>query len=51
MFEVRNGAVETPTGPGLGVEIDEDLVRDAASKPFTWRNPAWRGPDGDLREW
>jgi galactonate dehydratase len=51
VFEVNKGAVETPTGPGLGVEINEDLVRDAASRPFTWRNPAWRGPDGDLREW
>lgn len=51
VFEVTKGAVDTPTGPGLGVEINEDLVREEASKPFTWRNPAWRGPDGDLREW
>jgi galactonate dehydratase len=51
VFAVSKGAVETPTGPGLGVEINEDLVREEARKPFTWRNPAWRGPDGDLREW
>lgn len=51
VFAVREGAVETPTGPGLGVEINEELVRDAASRPFSWRNPAWRGPDGELREW
>lgn len=50
-FDVTNGTVATLEGPGLGIEIDEDLVRDAASRPFTWRNPAWRGPDGELREW
>ena len=26
-FEVKNGFVEIPTGPGLGIEIDEDVVR------------------------
>jgi len=24
---VRDGFMEVPTGPGLGVELDEDLVR------------------------
>lgn len=51
VFTIADGRVEALTGVGLGVEIDEDKVRDAASKPFSWRNPAWRGPDGDLREW
>lgn len=51
VFAITKGSVAAPVGPGLGVEINEDLVRDAASQPFTWRNPAWRGPDGDLREW
>lgn len=41
------------TGPGLGIEINEELVRKQAvdSKDFSWRNPTWRGPDGGIREW
>lgn len=51
LFAVADGAVAALEGPGLGIELNEDLVRETAKRPFTWRNPAWRGPDGDLREW
>lgn len=27
-IEIRDGAVQVPTGPGLGVELDEDRVRE-----------------------
>jgi galactonate dehydratase len=50
-FEVSQGTIATLEAPGLGIEIDEARVRDEASRPFAWRNPAWRGPDGELREW
>jgi galactonate dehydratase len=51
VFAVSDGGVAIPDGPGLGVEIDEAAVRDMAKTPHRWRNPAWRGPDGELREW
>lgn len=53
VFEVSSGMVDTPNGPGLGIEIDEELVGKSAaeSKDFSWRNPVWRGPDGGIREW
>jgi galactonate dehydratase len=51
VFDIHEGSVAVPTGPGLGVTIDEARVRDAARQPHRWRNPAWRGPDGGLREW
>ncbi|KAK9327380.1 enolase C-terminal domain-like protein [Lipomyces starkeyi] len=53
VFKVTNGFVEALSGPGLGIEINEDLVRKAAAeaKGFSWRNPVWRGPDGGIREW
>ncbi|KAK9234585.1 enolase C-terminal domain-like protein [Lipomyces kononenkoae] len=53
VFKATNGFVEALSGPGLGIEIDEDLVRKAAAetKDFAWRNPVWRGPDGGIREW
>jgi galactonate dehydratase len=53
VFKVEGGSVAALTGPGLGIEIDEDAVRRGAeaSKDFAWRNPVWRGPDGSIREW
>ena len=51
VFDVREGHVAAPEAPGLGVDIDEDKVRDAARAPHAWRNPVWRGRDGSLREW
>jgi len=42
------------TGPGLGIQINEALVRSRAEVCFTqppWRNATWRGEDGSLREW
>ncbi|WP_419255968.1 galactonate dehydratase (plasmid) [Caulobacter sp. ErkDOM-YI] len=51
VFEVRDGMVAALQGPGLGVEIDEDIVREAAKDAPSWRNPIWRGQDGSFREW
>jgi len=51
IFDVQGGYVAAPTGPGLGVEIDEEKVREMAKDCPSWRNPAWRGPDGYVREW
>jgi len=50
-FKVEDGYVNVPTAPGLGIEIDEDLVRKDALTAPAWRNPVWRGPDGGFREW
>ena len=36
VFEFDNGYVKIPKGPGLGVEIDEDLVRKMAEKGHDW---------------
>jgi galactonate dehydratase len=46
-----SGSLPIPTGPGLGVEIDEDAVRAAAAIPHRWRNPIWRLSDGSFAEW
>ena len=51
VFTILDGSVPVLDGPGLGVSIDEAAVREAAKTPHRWRNPAWRGPDGGLREW
>lgn len=51
IFAVSEGTVAIPAGPGLGVDIDEDAVRAMAREPHRWRNPAWRGTNGELLEW
>jgi galactonate dehydratase len=51
VFEYRDGFVERPTGPGLGVEIDEAKVREAVKVGHRWRNPIWRTEDGVVAEW
>jgi galactonate dehydratase len=50
VFEILDGYISVPTGPGLGVEIDEERVRAAAgARP--WHSPVWRNDDGTVAEW
>jgi len=46
-----DGYLPIPTGPGLGVEIDEAAVRTADQDRHRWRNPIWRTRDGSFAEW
>ncbi len=51
VFAYKDGFVAIPTGPGLGIEIDEEKVREAARIGHDWRNPIWRNADGAFAEW
>ena len=46
-----DGFLAIPTGAGLGIEIDEAMVRDADRDRHRWRNPVWRNGDGSFAEW
>ena len=46
-----DGFLPIPTGPGLGIDIDEDKVRAADKARHRWRNPVWRHADGGVAEW
>jgi galactonate dehydratase len=46
-----DGWLAVPQGPGLGVDIDEDAVREADKDRHRWRNPIWRHEDGTFAEW
>jgi galactonate dehydratase len=50
-FAVADGMVAIPDGPGLGVTLDLDKVKEAAKDGHRWRNPVWRRPDGSFAEW
>ncbi|HEX8526153.1 galactonate dehydratase [Allosphingosinicella sp.] len=46
-----DGCLPIPDGPGLGVTIDEDAVREAHKDRHRWRNPIFRNGDGSFAEW
>ncbi|GAA0614508.1 galactonate dehydratase [Virgibacillus siamensis] len=51
VFEYENGSVKIPKGVGLGVDINEERVIEAAKKGHDWKNPIWRHFDGTVAEW
>jgi len=51
VFDFVDGHLLRPTGPGLGIEIDEQAVRRADKVGHAWRSPQWRLPDGTFAEW
>jgi galactonate dehydratase len=51
VFAYEDGFVAIPQGPGLGIEVDEEYVRERAAEGHRWRNPVWRHDDGSFAEW
>jgi galactonate dehydratase len=51
VFDYVDGYVTIPDGPGLGIEINEEYVRDRARIGHQWRPPIWRHADGSFAEW
>jgi galactonate dehydratase len=51
VFAYADGYVTLPSQPGLGISINEDVVREAANRGHNWRNPVWRLNDGTAAEW
>ncbi len=49
-FVIRDGYVDLPTGPGLGIDVDEGklaaLIYDGA-----WQTPELRHEDGSVADW
>lgn len=49
-FVVEDGYIPIPTGPGLGIELDEDAVADKID--HDWRDPETYDPeDGSVVDW
>ena len=51
VFDYADGSVTIPDGPGLGIEVNEEYVRERATVGHRWRNPIWRHADGSFAEW
>lgn len=50
-FEFVDGFVNFPKLPGLGVEVNKELVVEENKNPHNWKNPVWRHADGSVAEW
>jgi galactonate dehydratase len=50
-FKITEGYIAPLPKPGLGVDVDEDHVREMAKEGCDWKNPIWRHQDGSIAEW
>ena len=51
VFAYEDGMVAIPSGPGLGIDVNEDYVIERSQEGQRWRNPVWRHADGSFAEW
>lgn len=51
VWKVTDGYINIPSGPGLGVEINEDQVRSLSKDCKAWVSPGFIGPGAEIREW
>ena len=51
VFDYKDGYVSLPGKPGLGIDINEELVRELDQKGHQWKNMIWRNADGTIAEW
>ena len=50
-FKFTDGFVDMPKLPGLGVDVNKELVIEEDKTPHNWKNPVWKHPDGSVAEW
>ena len=50
-FRFTDGFVDLPKLPGLGVEVNRELVEEENKTPHNWKNPVWHHADGSVAEW
>ena len=50
-FRFVDGYVALPKLPGLGVDVNRELVLEENKTPHRWKNPVWRHADGSIAEW
>lgn len=51
VFNVKEGFIENLMGPGLGIEMNEELIRKVAETTAPWPLGGFVGKDGGYREW
>lgn len=51
VFQYQDGYVDLMQGPGLGVDVDESIVRSLCEPDLAWKNPVFHMEDGCVTEW
>lgn len=51
IFTIKDGYIEIPDEPGLGVIIDGNTLQKFSMEDKDWYNPVWRREDYSLAEW
>jgi len=51
IYKYNGGFIDLISTPGIGVEINEQAVLEAAERSHNWKNPIWRNFDGTFAEW
>ncbi|MEP9853011.1 galactonate dehydratase [Staphylococcus aureus] len=51
VFEYADGYVKIPKGPGLGIEMNEEYIKERNKESHNWKNPIWKHTDGSIAEW
>ena len=49
-FEVKEGYIAVPKGPGLGIELDDKAIKGKVY-PGDWENPSLIHEDGSVADW
>ena len=50
-FAFTDGFAALPCLPGLGVDVNRELVVEENKTPHNWKNPVWHHADGSVAEW
>lgn len=51
IFQYKDGFVNLPEKPGLGLELNEELIEEISQEGLVWTNPKWKNYDGTIAEW
>ncbi|RRQ47993.1 galactonate dehydratase [Maribacter algicola] len=51
VLQVKEGYIELLTKPGLGIEMNEERLKEGQKIGHNWANPIWRTTDGNFAEW
>ncbi|GMQ57972.1 galactonate dehydratase [Vallitalea sediminicola] len=51
IYQYKDGFLDIIDKPGLGIDINEDYVKESSKSEINWKNPIWRNFDGTVAEW
>lgn len=51
IFQYKDGFVKIPEEPGLGLKLNEDMIKEVSKEGLQWTNPSWKNYDGTIAEW